>query len=205
MEWPIVAAQKLDGRCVLGRELDMPKGHRHGHSLPVEDDVAARRYVAGVTDATFSVIDAGSSPAQWAMGQYFDELDARFETGFDSTGALESAAVMMNAPNGAFVIAQRSGEVVGCGGVQVLDERTGEIKRMWISPNARGIGLGKRLLTRLEEEAATAGLERVILDTNASLLEAIAMYESSGYTAIGRYNDNPYAQRWFEKRLVSAV
>jgi N-acetylglutamate synthase-like GNAT family acetyltransferase len=159
------------------------------------------RYVAGMTEVAFSVVDADSSDAQWAMRQYFDELDARFATGFDSAGALESAAIMMNAPVGTFVIAQRFGEVIGCGGVQFLDERTGEIKRMWISPTARGIGVGKRLLARLEEEAATAGLERVILDTNATLVEAIAMYESCGYTAIERYNDNPYAQRWFEKLL----
>jgi N-acetylglutamate synthase-like GNAT family acetyltransferase len=116
---------------------------------------------------------------------------------------LESAAAMMNAPIGTFLIAQRSGEVVGCGGVQFLDERTGEIKRMWVSPAARGIGVGKLLLARLEQEAASTGLSRVVLDTNDALAEAIAMYLGSGYTVIERYNDNPYAQRWFEKLLKS--
>jgi GNAT superfamily N-acetyltransferase len=167
--------------------------------------VAALRYVAAVSDVIFSVVSAGSAAAQWAMGEYFGELDTRFETGFDSTGALESAAVMMNAPIGTFVIAERAGDVVGGGGVQFLDERTGEIKRMWISPTARGIGLGKRLLTRLEQEAASAGLSRVVLDTNEALAEAIAMYLRCGYGAIERYNDNPYAHRWFEKLLDTSA
>ncbi len=164
---------------------------------------AALLYLAAMSDVTFSVVDGGSSAAQWAMGQYFEELDTRFAAGFDSAGALESAAVMLNAPIGTFVIAERAGEVVGCGGVQFLDEQTGEIKRMWISPTARGIGVGKRLLARLEQEAASAGLSRVVLDTNEALSEAIALYAGSGYTAIERYNDNPYAHRWFEKLLNS--
>ena len=150
---------------------------------------------------TFAVIDAGSAEARWAMTQYFEELDRRFPAGFDFGDAFEEAAARYNDPSGAFVVAQRDEEIVGCGAVLHLDDSTSEIKRMWVAPSARGVGLGKRLLARLEDEARRAGRTTVLLDTNGSLLEAIAMYESAGYTHRDRYNDNPYAEHWFTKEL----
>jgi len=92
--------------------------------------------------------------------------------------------------------------VVGCGAIQYVDASTAEIKRMWVDPKRRGIGLGRRLLQHLEAEIRGAGRSRVVLDTNDSLTEAIAMYGRLGYLPIERYNDNPYADRWFEKSLV---
>jgi GNAT superfamily N-acetyltransferase len=73
---------------------------------------------------------------------------------------------------------------------------------MWVTPDLRGAGLGARLLRLLEGEAVRLGYAVVRLDTNSALVEAIAMYERSGYHAIERYNDNPYARHWFEKRLA---
>ena len=73
---------------------------------------------------------------------------------------------------------------------------------MWVASTVRGIGLGKRLLGHLEDEARASGRTRVVLDTNGSLTEAISMYRALGYTAIERYNDNPYAHHWFEKTLM---
>jgi ribosomal protein S18 acetylase RimI-like enzyme len=135
------------------------------------------------------------------MEQYFDELDERIAGGFDRTGAVDSAVLAYGPPHGAFLLARRDGEVVGCGAVQHLDDETAEIKRMWVSPTARGQGLGRRLLAALEAEAARSGRTRVVLDTNGALTEAIAMYRHAGYTAIEPYNDNPHAEHWFEKRL----
>ncbi len=91
---------------------------------------------------------------------------------------------------------------MGCGGVQRLDPDTAEIKRMWIHPDWRGAGLGSRLLRHLEERAAGLGHRRVRLDTNGTLTEAIGMYGRAGYRPTERYNDNPYAQAWFEKELA---
>lgn len=150
-------------------------------------------------DVEFVVSDAGSADATRAMQAYFDELADRF--GFDPGDALSDAVVLMNPPNGVFVLARRSGAVVGCGGVQVIDEHTAEIKRMWISRDVRGLGLGRLLLTRLEDEARRLGRHRVVLDTNGVLHEAIAMYRSCGYADIDRYNDNPFAEHWFAKDL----
>jgi len=154
----------------------------------------------------FVVVAGGAPAAQAAMASYFAELDARFPGGFDAgdaAAALAEAATMLSPPLGSFVLAMRGDAVAGCGGVQAVDEHTAEIKRMWVSPEHRGAGVGGRLLRRLEEEVVAGGRTRVILDTNGTLLEAIAMYTSHGYTPIERYNDNPYAQHWFAKQLVT--
>ena len=150
---------------------------------------------------TFSVVDAASDAARWAMTQYFEELDARFTDGFDPGTAYDEAAVALNPPNGAFVVAICADDVVGCGAIQFLDNDWAEIKRMWVSPLARGIGLGRRLLAHLEGVIHASGCAHVVLDTNGVLIEAITMYRSSGYEPIERYNDNPYAQLWFGKSL----
>jgi GNAT superfamily N-acetyltransferase len=154
-----------------------------------------------VEQATFSVVDAGSTEARWAMSQYFEELAQRFPGGFAPGDALDVAVIRYNAPTGLFVIASVAGGTVGCGALDFLDDTSAEIKRMWISPPVRGIGLGKRLLAHLEDQARRAGRSRVVLDTNGSLTEAIAMYEAAGYATIDRYSDNPYAEHWFAKTI----
>jgi ribosomal protein S18 acetylase RimI-like enzyme len=141
--------------------------------------------------------------ARAAVRSYFRELDERFPTGFDPGEPDDEQA--MAPGQGAFAVATSDGEPVACGGVQPLDPGVGEIKRMWVDPAWRGAGLGSRLLRHLEEVAAELGHRVVRLDTNATLVEAIAMYERAGYRPIGRYNDNPYAQAWFEKELDRAV
>lgn len=162
---------------------------------------------ASVDGVHFRVVDAGSDEAVGAMRTYFAELDARFEGGFDIGTALDDAVDGMNPPTGRFVVADLDGAVVACGGVTLLDgpsdalARTAEIKRMWVDASVRGIGLGRSMLGRLEAEAAEIGATHVVLDTNRVLTQAIAMYESAGYVATGRYNDNPYAHHWFTKEL----
>ena len=136
------------------------------------------------------------------MAQYFQELDTRFTDGFDPGNAIEEAASGYNPPNGAFVVATHESDLVGCGAIQFIDGDTAEIKRMWVDPQRRGLGLGKRLLAHLEAEIHASRRSRVVLDTNKSLTEVIAMYRSCGYEAIDRYNDNPYAQLWFTKTLT---
>jgi ribosomal protein S18 acetylase RimI-like enzyme len=77
----------------------------------------------------------------------------------------------------------------------------GEIKRVWTAPSARGLGVAGRIMRQLEQRAAEMGFSAVRLDTNKSLTEAQALYRKLGYREIGRYNDNPYAGHFFEKRL----
>ena len=147
-------------------------------------------------------VHATSDEARWAMSQYFAELDARFDGGFDAAAALEEAAEVLEPPRGLFVVARSGAAVVGCGALMHLDAETSEIKRMWVSDGMRGEGLGGRLLRHLEQQAALTGRQRVVLDTNRVLAEAISMYGRYGYRAIERYNDNPYAHHWFAKDLA---
>jgi ribosomal protein S18 acetylase RimI-like enzyme len=72
---------------------------------------------------------------------------------------------------------------------------------MWIAESARGLGIGRRLLTELERRAAAEGARAVRLETNRTLTEAISLYRSAGYREVDAFNDEPYAHHWFEKRL----
>jgi ribosomal protein S18 acetylase RimI-like enzyme len=136
------------------------------------------------------------------MARYFGELDERFPAGFDPGRPGAGDDTSMRRPAGAFVLVRDDGgAVVGCGGLVHLDDTSSELKRMWIDPGSRGQGLARRLLAHLESLVTTGGRRRVVLDTNATLVEAIALYERAGYEPIERYNDNPYAERWFGKDL----
>ena len=134
-----------------------------------------------------------------AMAAYFAEIGDRF--GFEPGDAWQHDAASMAAPDGFFVVATSDGEPVACGGVQRLPDGAAEVKRMWVHDDWRGAGLGARLLRHLEDRARARGHAVVRLDTNDTLVEAIAMYERAGYRSIERYNDNEWARCWFEKRL----
>jgi ribosomal protein S18 acetylase RimI-like enzyme len=150
----------------------------------------------------FVVVDPESEAAVVAMTAYFDELDDRFPGGFDPGDTLVGDAHTMRPPGGEFVLAidPTDGTTAACGAVLTIGDGLGEIKRMWVSPAFRGRGLGRLLLAELEARSRAIGHHTLRLDTNSVLAEAIAMYESAGYGSIERYNDNPFAQRWFEKR-----
>jgi len=90
---------------------------------------------------------------------------------------------------------------IGCGALRVLGKRVGEIKRMWLHPDARGLGLGTRLLAALESAGRHTGHREIRLDTNECLHEAIALYEAAGYRRVARYNDNPDATHFYAKSL----
>jgi ribosomal protein S18 acetylase RimI-like enzyme len=90
----------------------------------------------------------------------------------------------------------------GYGAVKFHPEGPSEIKRMWVAPTARGLGVGRRLLAALEQRAAGSHTA-VRLETNAALLEAIALYRSSGYREVAAFNDEAYAHHWFEKQLTA--
>lgn len=92
---------------------------------------------------------------------------------------------------------------VGCGALRPLAPRVGEIKRMWLHPDARGLRLGRRLLDALECAARETGRRELRLDTNGRLPEAIALYEAAGYRRIARYNDNPDATHFYAKALAA--
>ena len=149
-----------------------------------------------------SVADPADPDARACMAAYFRELQHRFETGFDPTRTISAVDVELRQPAGLLLVARLRGELIGCGALKLHGRAPAEIKRMWVAASARG--LGRRLLAELERRAADHGARMVRLETNRSLVEAIAMYRSAGYTEVPAFNDEPYAHHWFEKRLSSS-
>jgi GNAT superfamily N-acetyltransferase len=121
------------------------------------------------------------------------------------TGARTStvASEEMVPPDGMFVLVLDDGRAVAGGGVRRLEDRVAEIKRMYVVPDARGRGHGRRVLDALEAVARDLGYHRVRLDTAQSMTTAMAMYRRAGYRDIPDYNGNSYASFWGEKELVA--
>jgi DNA-binding MarR family transcriptional regulator/N-acetylglutamate synthase-like GNAT family acetyltransferase len=150
----------------------------------------------------FAIEDPTTPDARWCIEQYFAEIDARFDGGFDPAISTLPDARELTPPVGLFLVARLRNRPVGCGALKFHRDAPPDIKRMWIAPEARGIGLGRRLLHELEQHAHDAGASVVRLETNRSLREAIALYRRSGYVEVEPFNDELYAHHWFEKRLV---
>src|SRR3954470_17984950 len=174
------------------------------------DDAQRERLVSAMRDVerllTASLVeigpvDPGASEAQACLRHYFDELDERFDSGFDPSLSLTADVDEMRPPRGVFVVARLGGEPIGCGALKFDPVEPPYLKRMWVARHARGLGVGKRLLADLEQRALDAGGRSVRLETNGSLTEAIAMYRAAGYVEVEPFNDERYAHHWFVKRL----
>jgi DNA-binding MarR family transcriptional regulator/GNAT superfamily N-acetyltransferase len=155
---------------------------------------------------TFSAVDIrpvepNHPDARQCLRAYFAELDSRSDSGFDPDASISVEAHEITPPAGCLLIAYLRAEPVGCGAVRHHPGAPSEIKRMWVSASARGLGLGRRLLGELEAEAARSGASATRLETNRSLVEAIALYRSAGYREVPAFNEEPFADHWFEKRL----
>ena len=146
-------------------------------------------------------VDPGHPHARYCLGEYFAELDRRFDTGFDVAQSISAAEHELRPPAGVLLVARLRTDPIGCGALKLHADAPAEIKRMWVAGSARGLGLGRRLLSELETYAAEHGAGVVRLETNRSLTEAIGLYRSSGYAEVDRFNDEAYADHWFEKRL----
>jgi DNA-binding MarR family transcriptional regulator/GNAT superfamily N-acetyltransferase len=153
------------------------------------------------TALTLRLENPRSSMARFCLSRYFEELSDRFETGFDPARSIPAGAEALTPPRGLFVVASLHGEPVGCGGLKCLELR-GEIKRMWVNPEARGLGIGRRILQHLEQLARERGIRVLRLETNRSLSEAQSLYRTSGYSEVAPFNDDSYAHHWFEKALT---
>ena len=174
------------------------------------DSTQQERLVAAMTDVErllrasmvqLEVEDPSTADAQWCIAQYFEELQYRFEGGFDPAQSISADPHELALPAGLLFIARLRGRPIGCGALKFHGRKPVELKRMWVAPDARGLGLGRRLLGELERLALKHGARVVRLETNRSLKEAINLYRKSGYREVPAFNTEPYAHHWFEKRL----
>jgi len=215
-----VSASPRDARVRMARLTDAGRAERA--ILDELSDAAAgaileplsprqrQRLVAAMTEVerllTASMIsvarcDPRDAAARYCLRAYFSELDLRFETGFDPAHSNTAGDGELTPPAGVLLVATLHEQPVGCGAVRLQAGQPAEIKRMWVAPSVRGLGLGRRILAELENEARAAGARSARLETNGVLREAIALYRSSGYREIRAFSDDPYAEHSFSKPL----
>lgn len=149
--------------------------------------------------------DPAGEAARHCLAAYYAELERRFETGFDVSLSRDPDAADMARPRGVFLVAWSDGLPIGCVGLKGNAGGMAEVKRLWVCPSARGMGLAKRLMRAVETAALELSVSILRLDTNSALPEALKLYRESGWTEIDRFNDDPYPDHFFEKRLQGVV
>jgi DNA-binding MarR family transcriptional regulator len=147
-------------------------------------------------------VDPEHPDARYCVAEYVAELNRRSERGFDPSVGATALPHEVRPPAGRFFVAYLHGGAIGCGAVKHHAGGPSEIKRMWISPTARGLGLGRRLLEVLEAAAVESGAQVARIETSAVCIEALALYRSAGWVEVRPFNDEPFADHWFEKALA---
>ena len=145
--------------------------------------------------------DPKAPEALLCLQAYYDELAQRFPGGFDVQLSRDPDAHDMVPPRGSFFVAMSDGLPIGCVALKGGGGSIAEIKRLWVAPSARRLGLSKRLMSKAEAAARDLGIGTLRLDTNSALPEAERLYRTTGWTEVSRFNDDPYPDLFFEKRL----
>lgn len=145
-----------------------------------------------------------SESAQELLRAFVGEISQLYPTWTPKSGP-SAEPIDFEAPNGTFAVAYVDGRPAGCGGFKRIDEHVAEIKRLYVRPDMRGHGLGRRILLDLEQSALQAGYRVVRLDTGAEQPNAVRLFLAAGYRQIPDYNGNPVASHWFEKALTEPV
>ncbi|MCP3469399.1 bifunctional helix-turn-helix transcriptional regulator/GNAT family N-acetyltransferase [Bradyrhizobium sp. CCGUVB1N3] len=156
----------------------------------------------GQSRTTLTEMNPRGDEARYCLGEYYAELGRRFKQGFDVKLSRDPDAKDMVRPRGSFIVAMSDSLPIGCVGLKGTDHGYAEIKRLWVSPSARGLGLGRRLMDAAESAARELGITVLRLDTNSALPEAGQLYRRTGWSEIPRFNDDPYPDLFFEKRLA---
>lgn len=141
-------------------------------------------------------------PAAALVAAMTDDIAALYD-GLDLSGAdmPKAGPAELGPPGGTFVVGFEDGAPVCCGAIKRLPDGACEIKRMFVTKDARGRGVARALLEELERRAREMGYEIARLDTGPRQTRAQRMYERAGYAPIGNFNANPVASFFGEKRL----
>lgn len=154
------------------------------------------------------VVVSASSLDDREVQQLIATLNAELSDTYPEPGAthFDLDAEEVEEDRGAILVARKGSEPIGCGAVRLIDESSAEIKRMFTTRSARGLGVGRALLNALEETAKALGAKRLVLETGTRQRRAIALYEGAGYSRIepfGDYADSPLSI-CFEKRIANS-
>ena len=183
----------------LAQSLIAPLSSQERERLVVAMREVERLLIAASVEITPA--DPEHPDAKYCLAEYVAELNQRSSRGFDPSLGATALPHEVRPPAGQFFVAYLHGEAIGCGAVKHHADAPAEIKRMWIAPQARGLGLGRRLLERLEACAVAGGARVAHIETSAVLTEAVTLYRSAGWNEVPAFNDEPFADHWFEKRL----
>jgi GNAT superfamily N-acetyltransferase len=160
----------------------------------------------GIARPGWSVADTPVAAADDLLRRYFADVASSFygrpASDADVTAAMaEDPSDDLVPPNGLFLVARYRAERVGCVGLRLRSPGFAELTRMFIAPEARGLGGGPVLLAGAEERARQAGAHTLRLDTRLDLLAARRLYTKHGYQEIPAYSAGPHAQCWYAKEL----
>src|SRR6201996_7149419 len=125
----------------------------------------------GRSNISIDAANPSGKEAKYCLGEYYGELARRFKSGFDVSLSRDPDAADMVSPRGTFLVAMSDGLPIGCVGLKGGGEFA-EVKRLWVAPSARGLGLGRRLMDTVESAARDIGITILRLDTNSALPEA---------------------------------
>ncbi|MEU6156276.1 GNAT family N-acetyltransferase [Actinosynnema sp. NPDC047251] len=151
---------------------------------------------------TVQPVPVGSAPARALVRTYLADIIGRYY-GRPAVGAEVDQALADDPTDDlvAFFVGRLDGRPLGCAGFRMVSSETAELKRLFVHSEARGQGGGAALLAAVEEAAVSIGASSVRLDTRSDLVEARKLYARHGYREVAPFNDDRYAEHWFEKRL----
>ncbi|MGZ0204386.1 GNAT family N-acetyltransferase [Streptomyces sp. RM1] len=165
-----------------------------------------------MTTWTISPQEPGSPVAAALWRAYYTEVSDRWYLRYEGRRTdpaeleREIAAVTgaeLAPPTGRLLVGWYGGTAAGTAGVRLLDAETAELTRVFVHADLRGRGGAPLLVAAAEEAARALGARRLVLDTRDDLVEARALYARLGYTETDPHNQDPYAEHWFRKELVS--
>lgn len=152
-------------------------------------------------------LDLASTPADLEsirvlFREYADSLGVNLDyQGFEAE--LRDLPGQYAAPSGTLLLARSDNDVVGCVGVRPIDERTAEMKRLYVRPSGRGLGLGRTLAEAAIRFATVTGYERMRLDTLPMMERAQELYRSLGFMPIDAYRFSPVPGTVFLELVLS--
>ncbi|MFE6965480.1 GNAT family N-acetyltransferase [Agromyces sp. NPDC057679] len=153
-------------------------------------------------------LDPADTEAVVILRRYLDDIITRYYGRAATDAEIDEELAQgdddgLRGDLGTFFVASEAGQPLGCAGARYLDADTAELTRVFVAPEARGLGLGAALVGAVEDAANRSGRTTIRLDTRNDLVEARALYAKLGYAEVAPFNESPYAEHWFSKDLTT--